>query len=180
VEWFELRTPLLVEAKELIPDSGGPGRFRGGLGQRVRVRKLYEDEHPALLGINPSGLLTRVPALFGGQPGRPPGVRATIGGEVREGLEAAGLVELRNTTDQVTLELGGGGGYGEPSERPLEFIERDLTEGYVTEAGVKAYGCELDCTGRPRRRDESCRKAKRSSGLRRIRFLQARRNGDNT
>src|SRR5207302_375790 len=69
VEMFESRTPLVVECKEFRPDSGGAGRHRGGLGQRVRVRKLRDDGRAALVDLHPHGMLTAPSGLFGGAAG---------------------------------------------------------------------------------------------------------------
>ncbi len=74
VEMFEARTPVVVEGKELIPDTGGPGRHRGALGQRVVVRKLVDDGRPMLCSLLPQGIRFDTPGLAGGGSGR----RATI------------------------------------------------------------------------------------------------------
>ena len=69
VELFEQRVPVLVTEKAYVPDSGGPGRHRGGLGQRVSVRKLDGDGLPTLASVYPEGVGIEVPGLFGGKPG---------------------------------------------------------------------------------------------------------------
>lgn len=146
VEMFESRTEVLVEAKELITDSGGPGRHRGGLGQRVRVRKRVDDGRPVELSVTPQGVQVEVPGLFGGEAGR----RARIRIESDDGAAAGpvpGLVALRRTGERVTVELGGGSGYGNPAERPLEEVRRDFDEGLISQAGLAAYGCRLDAAG---------------------------------
>lgn len=150
VEMFESRTPLLVEKKELIPDSGGAGRHRGGVGQRVLVRKLYEDENPVLMSLHPQGMLVDTPGLFGGRPGRRANVRLQEDGDAREGMELGGLAQLRRRSQLLIIELAGGSGYGDPEERPVEEVRRDLEEGLVTEHGVRAYGCEVDDSGEVR------------------------------
>src|SRR2546423_13325633 len=71
VELFEQRVPVLVLEKMLIADSGGPGRHRGGLGQRVRVRKLESDGLPTLASVYPEGVGIEVEGLFGGRARRP-------------------------------------------------------------------------------------------------------------
>ena len=139
--------PLLVEAKELIPDSGGPGYHRGGVGQRVRVRTRRDEETPALIGLHPQGMLVDTPGLFGGQAGRRANVRLEEGDAVQEGVELGGLAELRRPTQRLTIELAGGSGYGDPRERPLPLVQRDLDAGVITPAGAGAYGCEVDATG---------------------------------
>src|SRR5258708_1832917 len=53
VELFEQRVPVIVVDKTFIPDSGGPGRTRGGLGQRVRLRKREPDGLPTLASVYP-------------------------------------------------------------------------------------------------------------------------------
>ncbi|MDR7507411.1 MAG: hydantoinase B/oxoprolinase family protein [Armatimonadota bacterium] len=158
VEMFEQRTPLLVERKEFIPDSGGPGEHRGGLGQRVVLRKLYDDGLPVLCQVLPHGLGSPQEGLLGGRAGGPAAYR--IRGRVlarTEGLTQ--LVELRSPTDVVVLDAAGGSGFGDPRRRPPDLLERDLREGYITPRGLAAYGARLRSgrivrtpTARPRRR----------------------------
>ncbi len=144
VEMFETRTPMLVECKELIADSGGPGRHRGGLGQRVRVRKLYDDGQPAFIGLHPQGIEVETPGLFGGRPGRRADIRLEEDGLVRDHAELGGLAELRRPGQVLTIELAGGSGYGDPAERSAKEIRRDLEEEFVTPAGLADYGRRPD------------------------------------
>jgi len=167
VEMFEQRTPLLVERKELLPDSGGPGSSRGGLGQQVVIRKLYDDGLPVLVQVLPHGVGSPMEGLLGGRRGGQAAYR--IAGSVlsrTEGLTQ--LAELRTPSDVVIIEAAGGSGFGEPSERPLDLIARDLAEGYVTPSGLAAYGVRLTREGRlarttrsPRRRRSARRPAAR-------------------
>src|SRR5262249_48004725 len=71
IELFETRTPVLLLEKNYLSDTGGPGRHRGGLGQLVRVRKLYDDGRPVLAGLHPDGVLTRTAGRLGGRAGGP-------------------------------------------------------------------------------------------------------------
>lgn len=147
VEMFELRTPLLVEEKSYLPDSGGAGRHRGGLGQRVTVRKLKSDGQPSLLSLVSYNMVSPLPGLFGGAPGRLPQITARSGDEIRQGTEVRGIAELRTSKDWATVELPGGSGFGSPHERPLEAIRLDYEAGYLTEDGLTTYGCHLDAKG---------------------------------
>jgi 5-oxoprolinase (ATP-hydrolysing) len=147
VEMFESRTPMLVECKELIPDSGGPGRHRGGLGQRVRVRKLHDDGQRALMGVHPQGMVVATPGLFGGQPGQRAYVKVEEPGRVREGLELHGLAEVDRADQVVTVEIGGGSGYGNPLERPVAEVAADLAEGLITPEGARVYGVTVTADG---------------------------------
>ncbi len=153
VEMFESRTPLLVECKELIPDSGGPGRARGGLGQRVRIRLLAAGPTPALVDCWPLGQLVPTPGLHGGHPGALARARlaGSPGGAHGEAADRSGVVELRAPEERATIEIAGGSGYGPPAERPLERVQRDLDEGYITPTGAAAYGVIVERDGRARR-----------------------------
>jgi 5-oxoprolinase (ATP-hydrolysing)/N-methylhydantoinase A len=150
VELFEQRVPVLVIEKAYVPDSGGPGRHRGGLGQRVTLRKLYGDGLPTLASVYPEGVGIQVPGLFGGKPGR------SAGGVVRDEsgkiLIDCGTGQLvSTTTDQeiVEVHLSGGSGFGSPFERPLAAIARDLAEGYITaEAAARDYGVVIGADGK--------------------------------
>lgn len=150
VEMFETRTPLLVECKELITDSGGAGRHRGGLGQRVRLCKLYDDGRPALASLHPQGIEVETPGHFGGRAGRRAAVRVEEGGRILRHRELRGVAELRRPGQRLTIELAGGSGYGDPRERPLDEVQRDLEQGYVSEEGLDAYR-EPTGDGRPER-----------------------------
>jgi N-methylhydantoinase B len=128
VEVIENLSPLLVETKCLREDSGGPGRYRGGLGQTIAFRvRAAEPVVCAVLGDR-----TQHPAqgFMGGGAGAPGQVLidgVAPGNPKAEQIVAPGaLVEVR---------LPGGGGYGPPSERDPDLIAADLREGYVSSGG---------------------------------------------
>jgi len=151
VEMFEHRTPLVVECKELIPDSGGPGRHRGGLGQRVRIRKLSDDGFSALVDLHPHGMLVAPPGLFGGRAGARARAYVADGTLVLESGATVSLAELRHTGQRATIEIAGGSGYGDPLERPLKQVQADLDDGYVTPPGAAEYGVTVGPEGKARR-----------------------------
>jgi N-methylhydantoinase B len=135
IEALESTAPLLVESKEFIPDSGGAGRMRGGLAQRMVVRFLGDDMQLSSLASR-----TRIPAagIFGGRAGR----RAKVLVEDAGGMtrQPRGVVSVR-PGDRLVVESPGGGGYGQPRKRPKEFVARDVKAGYVTRAAaVHVYG----------------------------------------
>ena len=147
VEVFETRFPFQVEDFAMTPDSGGPGRHRGGLGYRKTLRTLSAE-------ITASQCTDRhrikTWGLLGGQEGA---VGATLicpdgRDDWRPVTETHGKassskyanIRLR-PGDRVRLIVPGGGGYGEPRERAPEAVEEDLAEGYVTpEAARRDYG----------------------------------------
>ena len=150
MELFEARTPVLVLEKGLVADTGGAGRHRGGLGQVVRVRKLFHDGQPTLASLHPDGVLTRTPGLFGGRPGGPVrGVMLNPAGEVVQDYGIGALVTLSSTDEILELRLAGGAGYGDPLDRPVDEVQRDLDAGYVTADGAEhEYGCVVRGGGR--------------------------------
>lgn len=151
VEMFETRAPLVVECKEFIPDSGGPGRHRGGLGQRVRIRKLADDGRSALVDLHPHGRLVAPSGLFGGRAGARARAYVTDGEKILTDDAMVSLAELTVPGQRATIEIAGGSGYGDPRERPLERVQADLDEGYVTPEGAGAYGVTAGSEGWGRR-----------------------------
>ncbi len=138
VEMFESRTELLVERKELIPDSGGPGRYRGGVGQRMILRKLHDDQRPVLVNVLTHGDREPMPGLLGGYAGLGTGVDVQ-GGRVTPNHEASILVEMRGGDDRIVTWAAGGSGFGDPATRSDDLIAADRRDGYVTPQGLSAY-----------------------------------------
>lgn len=137
IELFEMRTPAVVEEKAFLPDSGGPGERRGGLGQIVRFRKRAKDGRPTLAGVYPEGKGMTYPGLKGGRNG------GAVSGSVdhpggRRDLGSGALVELTSDDETVEVVLAGGAGFGDARNRSFEAIEADLAAGYVTSAGASA------------------------------------------
>ncbi len=142
VEILESDTPLIVERRELLPDSGGAGKQRGGLGRRVVFRipdDEYAPEPPVNLGIQ-SGRFRLPPAgLSGGRPGAR--AQFLVNGEPGNPY---GLTRLQ-PGDRVTMDAAGGGGYGAPKERDRQALLVDVQDGKVSmEAAKKDYGIEMD------------------------------------
>jgi N-methylhydantoinase B len=137
VEVHETNNPILIRQLGYLADTGGAGEFRGGCGLRkdVEIRDaavvtLLADRHK----FPPYGLL-------GGKPGA---LSRTI--LVRDGKEielTSKEVRELEPGDVLSFRLAGAGGYGDPSNRSRDAIERDLREGYLSEAGARdQYGYE--------------------------------------
>lgn len=125
VESLESEYPVQIEAYELVPDSGGAGTYRGGMA----IRRVVVAEAD---GIHFQFDTTRVTSQPWGLSGGEPGTSARL--ELSEGaapLEAGRTV--LNEGDRVAIVTGGAGGYGPPSARDPELLERDRREGKTTE-----------------------------------------------
>ncbi|OPX38405.1 MAG: hydantoinase B/oxoprolinase family protein [Deltaproteobacteria bacterium] len=142
VEIFESDTPLIVEKRELLPDSGGPGKMKGGLGRRV-VFRIPDDEYaplpPVNLGIQSGRFRYPPEGLFGGGPGSK--ARFLVNGD---NGNPYGLTQLK-PGDTVVMDAAGGGGYGIPKERDPEMVLEDVKNGYVTvDRARHDYGVVID------------------------------------
>jgi N-methylhydantoinase B len=132
IEMIESELPLTITRYELLPDTAGAGRFRGGLGL---VREWRVDCAEAVFTANLERFKYRPYGLADGQPGSPGflyllrnGERTTLGSKI-------GNLRLRRG-DVVRLETSGGGGFGPTSQRPAAEHARDLELGYVTPQDV--------------------------------------------
>ncbi|MFO1024682.1 MAG: hydantoinase B/oxoprolinase family protein [Acetobacteraceae bacterium] len=136
VEATEAITPLVIWRKELRQDSGGPGRYRGGLGQVMEVGSREN----APFGIFARFERVRHPARGrkGGGPGAP-GRLSLASGTV---LKAKGL-SVVPPNDRLVIEMPGGGGMGVPTEREPDALRNDVRLGYVSpQAARQDYGTE--------------------------------------
>jgi N-methylhydantoinase B len=139
VEVHETNNPVRIHRLELIEDSSGAGRFRGGCGVRKDVEMLTDGATVVLLGDRhknaPYGLL-------GGKSGMP--ARTVL---LRDGVETdLGSKEVRQLQrgDIVSYRLAGAGGYGDPRERKREAVQNDVTDGFITRAlASSAYGVDI-------------------------------------
>jgi N-methylhydantoinase B len=132
IETLESSTPLLFTKKEFRPDSGGPGTYRGGLGQDIEVQNTTDTplrvvvlgdraQHPAL-GVN-GGLAGEIARVVDGD-GAPVALKSVTALRARGGL---------------TISFAGGGGYGPPAGRSPSAIAADLREGFVTQRAVSRH-----------------------------------------
>ncbi|MCR4404291.1 MAG: hydantoinase B/oxoprolinase family protein [Candidatus Acetothermia bacterium] len=136
IEALEIAYPLRVERYELHEDSGGAGRWRGGLGIRREIRVLGRRARLSLLADR----RTSAPyGLFGGEPGELGADAVLSNGEWRPIPGRAALVLEPGSV--VRIETPGGGGYGDPRERERALILRDLREGRLSRArAIESYG----------------------------------------
>lgn len=134
VEALESEHPLMVEAYELVRDSGGPGRFRGGMAIR---RKISSVDHTATVNLGGPNNIVPAWGLEGGQAGG----LARI--ELAEGLALQrrnGVIPAGQWAAAVT---SGGGGHGDPLLRDREAVRRDLREDRISaQAARDIYGLE--------------------------------------
>ncbi len=146
IELLETRAPVLVLEKSLVIDSGGPGRHRGGLGVRTRLRKLHDDGRPTLFSVYPEGVGVNSPGLFGGRAGGGVlGVIRDLAGNIVHDCGTGELVTLSAADLVVEVQLSGGAGYGDPGERPREAVEDDVADGYVSPAAAAGVYARRDC-----------------------------------
>jgi N-methylhydantoinase B len=137
IEMVEATYPLRYTRYELLADSGGSGRYRGGLGVARDVEFLdstgYLNTQFDKFKIAPFG-------LFGGGPGACGKMSLTTDGQ-RSPLPSKTVNQSLRRGDILSMHTQGGGGFGPPPERDHALLRRDLQEGKITEAGLKdEYG----------------------------------------
>jgi N-methylhydantoinase B len=133
MEVLENIVPLRCWRQELRQDSGGAGKFRGGLGQEVEVEYLADGD--GMLGMMSERHEHPAFGLFGGQSGQC--TIATLNGRDAPHKGRAPLA----TGDRLVVKYPGGGGYGDPRERDPERVRQDVEFGYVSaEAARQLYG----------------------------------------
>jgi N-methylhydantoinase B len=134
VEIVESNTPLLFRRRALIADSGGGGKFRGGLGVATEIE--LRGDRPAVLSMMTDRVHHPPQGRFGGLPGTPNVLGRSSGGPVHP----KSRIEV-NPGEVVLMHTPGGGGFGPPAERDRALIRSDLESGYVTpEASRRLYG----------------------------------------
>ena len=138
VEAMEMEFPVRIERYELVTDSGGAGKYRGGLGVLRDMRVLADN---ASVSLRSARQKFPAPGMAGARPGglgafiRNPGAAD----ETRLGLTTSGT-PLANG-DVLRVITPGGGGYGDPRERDPAAVKRDLIEGRITAAAAREiYG----------------------------------------
>jgi N-methylhydantoinase B len=136
VEILESEYPCRISEFTVMPDSGGPGEFRGGLA----FRRRYELLQDATVVRRYDRAKFPSSGVAGGRDGRPSRFVIVGGDGAERDMPSSGRFEMK-AGEQFYLVKAGGGGYGDPKMRDRAAIERDIGEGYVTpEAAAKDYG----------------------------------------
>ena len=144
VEVIEREYPLRVEEYGFLPDTGGPGKFRGGLALVRRYRFL---EQSGTFQIRADRSRFRAYGLAGGAAGSPS--RNVLNPGPNERVLPPKTTLQVSYGDELRHELAGAGGWGHPFERDAEAVLDDILDGKITPAhGRAAYGVALDETGR--------------------------------
>ena len=140
LERVEASYPFEIEEYALTTDSGGAGKQRGGAGGVVALR--YRGTGPAVLNVAGEGTVVAPYGARGGDEGAPHAIW------IERGNEKIALNGRSNDTpilpgDLIVHHAAGGGGCGDPHERPRALVKRDLAYGYITrETAQRAYGFE--------------------------------------
>ncbi|HET8767470.1 MAG TPA: hydantoinase B/oxoprolinase family protein, partial [Pedococcus sp.] len=136
-EFTESRFPFVVERLGLAVDSGGAGRHRGGLGYEKHIRML-RDAH--FMSIADRSILACW-GVRGGKAGMPFSVTIDPGGPDEREVDALADAEPVRAGQVIRIRTTGGGGWGDPLERPYAEVEQDLRWGKVSFEGAHAaYG----------------------------------------
>ncbi|MFH1489277.1 MAG: hydantoinase B/oxoprolinase family protein [Pseudomonadota bacterium] len=140
IENIELKCPVIIEERALRRDSGGAGKFRGGLGLDTRVRSIVEGRWNLMQTKRrqcpPWG-------LNGGKDGAPSDSLLKLPGQDEWNSVDVGLHPVPKDS-RVIIRTAGGGGWGDPLERDPERVLEDVIEGFITaEAAKKEYGVVL-------------------------------------
>ena len=138
VEMFEQQFPITWEKYELAADSGGPGKYRGGLGVE---RVICMDGEIGTTSVMGDGELNAGWGLFGGRAGHGQRLVRNMGRaeEFNIGMFRSGAKVRQG--DKIDLWSGGGGGYGDPLERDPAAVLEDVKDGYVSIDGARRdYG----------------------------------------
>ena len=146
VEASESKAPLIIRSYGLRQDSGGAGRQRGGLG----IRRAIETQAPVTLNTRIERTHCAPWGLRGGMDALPNGItiHRAEGGIIRSDNGKLLGMQLE-PGDVYVVESGGGGGFDDPLERPVEKVSEDVRLEYISaESALKNYGVVLDGEGK--------------------------------
>jgi N-methylhydantoinase B len=133
IEATEHAGPVIIWRKELRPDSGGAGKTRGGLGQYMEVGAQEGHE------FDIQAMFDRVEHPARGRRGGGAGAPTTIAQDDGSAMNGKGKQFVAHGR-RVVMAFPGGAGYGDPSERSVELVKRDLARGYISaETASKNY-----------------------------------------
>jgi len=137
VETTEAAAPVLITRRELRPDSGGAGTFRGGLGQHIEVQSATGEDLLVFLSVE------RVRFAAAGRQGGQAGARGRIRiGKDGEDLPGKGEIRV-SAGERLILETPGGGGFGPAGRRDPALVRRDVGSGLISrQAAQNLYGYE--------------------------------------
>jgi N-methylhydantoinase B len=141
-EQAEAKFPLVVERYALVPDSGGAGRRRGGLG----VERVVRARIPMTMNTQVERAHCKPWGLDSGLEGTGNQVALRQGGQWKTDFpNAKVLVAALKKDDAFLIRGGGGGGYGDPMERSIDEVVEDVRQGYVSiKAAAEHYGVVID------------------------------------
>jgi N-methylhydantoinase B/oxoprolinase/acetone carboxylase alpha subunit len=137
-EVIESEVPMLVEERSLWENSAGPGKFRGGFGQKYTLRMLEGDLGPVgdVLASFRGGRFIYPPSGILGGGDAPKGFLS-----IRGTSDDAGRHVILRAGDRIESHIPGGGGYGDPKERDRAAVEKDLRNGLISlEHAIEYYG----------------------------------------
>jgi N-methylhydantoinase B len=142
VEILESDTPLRVLARELVCDSGGAGKMRGGLGRRMVIQvpdDAMAPEPPVAIAVQAGRFRYPPQGMFDGSPG----TRAQFL-KNDQPADPSGLT-FCDRGDRIDFYSAGGGGFGSPLERDIQDVVKDVIYGYVSlEKAKENYGVVMD------------------------------------
>jgi N-methylhydantoinase B len=141
-EQVEAKFPLLINHYSLRPNSGGAGRTRGGLGADYAVTALC----PMMLNTRIERKFCPPWGLYGGGAGAGNSIELRVDGNWTDNPSNAKLMAQRlKKGDGFMIRSGGGGGFGDPRQRPAERVAYDVAEGYISaDAAAADYGVVVD------------------------------------
>ncbi|MFL6137131.1 MAG: hydantoinase B/oxoprolinase family protein [Frankiaceae bacterium] len=133
VEFAESRWPFVVERLGLAVDSGGPGERRGGLGYDKQIRMLRD---ASFMSIADRSILSCW-GVRGGRAGRPFEVVIDPGGPAERVVDALADAEPVRAGEVIRIRTTGGGGWGDPLDREVDAVVRDVRDGKVSVTGAR-------------------------------------------
>jgi len=142
VEFAEMEFGVRIERYSIHPDSGGPGRYRGGCGI-VRDVRIIADE--GILASRLENVTFPAWGVNGGHSGRPGRIVVNPGTSEERELKPLSDNNRLRQGDLLRVMTSGGGGWGHPFDRPAARVREDVLDGFVSPASaLKDYGVVLD------------------------------------
>jgi N-methylhydantoinase B len=142
IEAYEIEYPVMFRRFGLWTDSGGPGKWRGGMGLHREVTAL-EDAEVTVRAADRCRIPP--PGIMGGKPARGGGWAVNAGTDKQSDLPAKKTNQPLHAGDTLSMFVSGGGGFGNPMERDPEMVARDVEQGMVSiEGAVRDYAVVID------------------------------------